>query len=692
MPSKVIGTIRSRLERHNAPAGLDAILSHADPNAVFEDRLRWLASLTRWISRSTVLPSDGSVERTRPGPLARLRYALNVLDRNPEWMGRVARVLRSVIVEVDSLELLCEVGIPREPSFLSEALERLSARILPTNPFRAELGAVLLALFPRARDAAWLEEVDGALLDRFEALLHLGVESEESVWLQTRLDAREALLVLVGDIRAIGLSTPIRRRLGLVPFRDLPFFRLTRLVEEAASAQDAGEAATFEELKVELVGVLGLCDGTAETVFRNLDEHGVSVRVVYLVERMQAQVRRARALVLVARPEGASASSVLRLLAHLVREGHQQRRLRALAARNLHLLARNLVSRAAETGEHYIARNRGEYVAMLRSAFGGGVVAALVTWVKLGITALHGPHLAEGVLVSLNYAIGFVAIQLAHFTLATKQPATTAPALAARLREANDAAGLERFASDVADLVRSQVASIVGNLALTLPVSLGIGLGARWWLGHPILAVEKSSSLVSSLSLLGPSLFYAALTGVYLWLSSVIAAWSDNWFALRRVGEGIGHDPFLRAFVGRQGADRLATWLDDHIAALAGNISLGVLLGLTPAVFAASGLPVEIRHVTIAAGQLAAAVSTLGLAALSTPSFWWATAGVLAIGMVNVGVSFGLALGVAVRAQGTLAVERRAIRSVIVGRLWSEPLSFLWPVRPRTSAAAEAIH
>ena len=36
-----------------------------------------------------------------------------------------------------------------------------------------------------------------------------------------------------------------------------------------------------------------------------------------------------------------------------------------------------------------------------------------------------------------NYAGGFLAIHFAHFTLATKQPAMTGPALAHRLDEAN---------------------------------------------------------------------------------------------------------------------------------------------------------------------------------------------------------------------------------------------------------------
>jgi len=116
------------------------------------------------------------------------------------------------------------------------------------------------------------------------------------------------------------------------------------------------------------------------------------------------------------------------------------------------------------------------------------------------------------------------------------------------------------------------------------------------------------------------------------------------------------------------------------VAGLAGNVSLGVLMGLVPAVFAASGLPVEIRHVTIATGQLVAAASALGLAALGARAFWLAALGVLGVGAVNVAVSFGLALWLAVRARGVTAPGRRALRRAILRRLLTRPSSFLYPV------------
>jgi hypothetical protein len=101
---------------------------------------------------------------------------------------------------------------------------------------------------------------------------------------------------------------------------------------------------------------------------------------------------------------------------------------RALIATNSSLLAAKVAERSAETGEHYITRTGGEYLAM-RKAAGGGLVMAATTLAKFGCTRwrCRPSGAASG---GVNYAISFVLIQLLHFTVATKQPAMTAPAMA----------------------------------------------------------------------------------------------------------------------------------------------------------------------------------------------------------------------------------------------------------------------
>jgi site-specific recombinase len=680
--------LTSRWRPSPGAPGIDALVAHADPRAAFEDRLRWLAGVMQWVSGSRRILSLGSPSITSL-PEARLRYLLQLLDRNPEWKTRVARTFRSIVRDADALELLCEAGLPADRGFLTEAFDRFAQWLTPTNPWRAELGSALTAVFPSPEDAAWLERLTPETVDRLGQLVLHDEADDEAGWNDFARDGLDALLILVSDIRLIGLSTPVRKRLGSVRFRELPFFGLTRAAEDVAAAARGERDADLDAAIGRLRELLARCEAAGQEVFRHLDEFGVSVRVVFLVERMHAQIRRVRSVLELAAVGRPRSERLPPFLASLVRDSHARLSLQLLARQNLHLLARKLVERSAETGEHYIARDRAEYRAMLKAASGGGVVAALVTWIKIGLHGLHLAPLAEGLLASLNYAAGFVTIQLAHFTLATKQPATTAPALAARLNELDRPAGLQAFTDEAVHLLRSQAASIVGNLALTVPVALLVDVVAKVTVGHSLLGVETATKTIASLSILGPSLLYAGLTGVFLWLSALAAAWSENWFVLRRVGDGLAHSPLLRAFLGRRGAERVSSYAGENVAGLTGNVLLGFLLGFVPSLFAALGLPVEIRHVTIAAGQLTAGASALGAAALRNGSFWLGVAGVLAIGAVNVIVSFFLALSLAVRARGVAAPERSALRRALGRRLVEKPLSFLYPVetaRPRPEA------
>ena len=660
--------------------GLDALLAQANPKEPFAERLRWLARVCRWVANpSRLRAAEEGEPRTgpsRPSQATRLVFLLNVLDRQPEWKASVARTVRATLAEMDALELYCESGLCREPGLWTETFERVLARALPRNPYRPDLGSVLLALFPEDDDADWIEALPQDTLARLSVTVTAGEGPEEAGWDAVRSDIPDALLYLVSDLRAVGLSSPIRRRLGPVSFRELPFFALTQEAERLVTAWRDHDEETLGQEAARFMELLARCRQTLAQVHAHLDEKGVSTRVVYLMERMEGQIRRIQSLLELLAPGGSSGQGHL-FLARLVRDNLAGQRVSALVNDNLSLLARKMVERSAETGEHYIARTREEYRGMLRDAAGGGALTAITTWVKLGIAALHLPPLAEGLLASFNYASSFVIIQLAHFTLATKQPAMTGPALADKMHRVETPEGLEALISEVVHLIRSQAAAVLGNVGMVAPaVLLTAGL-ASLALGGPPLGPEKAGAVVSSLSLFGPSVFYAAFTGVLLWVSSLWAGWAGNWFALRDLREGIAMSPRMRFVLGPRTATRVAAFLHDGISGIAGNVSLGVLLGLTPALAHAFGLPIDVRHVTLSTGQLAAAAATLGLPLLREPGFWLALAGLAVIGVLNVGVSFVLALAMAIRARRVEAPQRSAIRRALLRRLWQSPGSFL---------------
>lgn len=78
-------------------------------------------------------------------------------------------------------------------------------------------------------------------------------------------------------------------------------------------------------------------------------------------------------------------------------------------------------------------------------------------------------------------------IQLLHWTVATKQPAMTAPAMAAKPKELNSQGAVESFVDVVAHLVRSQVAAIVDKLVVVFPSVLLISAALRFCAGKPMI-------------------------------------------------------------------------------------------------------------------------------------------------------------------------------------------------------------
>jgi site-specific recombinase len=196
------------------------------------------------------------------------------------------------------------------------------------------------------------------------------------------------------------------------------------------------------------------------------------------------------------------------------------------------------------------------------------------------------------------------------------------------------------------------------------------------------LSEERAQQTLGNLSLLGPSALFAAYTGVLLFASSIVAGWTENWFVLLRLESALRYNPRIVRTLGALRAERWAHFGRENISGLAANVSLGLMLGMTPAFAGFFGLGLDARHVTLTSGQIGAATLTLGWAVLSSSAFWWAVAFIPINAMLNVGVSFYLAFLTALRAQNVSVKDRHRIYGAIRARLLHAPLDFFWPTTP----------
>jgi site-specific recombinase len=319
---------------------------------------------------------------------------------------------------------------------------------------------------------------------------------------------------------------------------------------------------------------------------------------------------------------------------------------------------------------------------MMASAGGGGVLTVGTCAIKFLTKWGHYPLFIDGFLSAINYAASFVLMQLIGFTLATKQPSMTAAALAGTLRESRGDQGLDELVTIIVRICRSQLAAAIGNIGLVIPAAIGFDMVYQAMRGEPFLDHATAVKTVGSFHLLDSgTFFYAALTGVLLWCSSLAAGWLENWATYRRLPEALAEHRIQR-LVGRRTTEWVAARFARHVSGFGGNVTLGFLLGMTPIMGTFFGLPLDVRHVTLSTGSLVLAILSGGLPVLASSELAWAVVGIVCIGLLNFGVSFALALAVALRAREVQASYKWRLARAVLRRFAQRPMPFFFP--PRT--------
>ena len=696
---------------------LTFLLQQAEPRAARPERHLWLIALVQWLRAGPQPVLDGgpapALQPGLPAAVWRLQAVLDALDADPGRRRAVAAVLQRFVLDNDATSLLADFGFTSRPAFWSEFAERLRTKIMPATPDTGDLASLFGLLFNSADDADWLMALPDAQLARVVALFTtpaVPVDADDvagaappvdDIAAHWRAEIAEAITFSVSHVRSAAFSPLLRRRMRatgdvvqdvVTPFRQLASAWEATQRHLHPGERTAGAADEVTPLTQELTyfrALLDACMQAVRTVPEHLEDNGVSVSIVFDAWQLERRIARIEILLdcLVGRENG---REHLRMLADFARIVQGRRSIVALVARNTSLLSRKIAERHAETGEHYITHTGREYAGMLWAAAGGGAVMGLTTWFKIGIIGLHMPSMLTGLWVGLNYAATFVLIALLHWTIATKQPAMTAPAMADKLADLSDRRAAQAFVDEVAALTRSQAAGVFGNVALVFPAALALGLAAQWLFGAPLLDAAHARAELASLSLLGPTPLFAVFTGVLLFASSVVAGWTENAFVLHRLDSALRWNPRIRAVLGAERAARWAIWWRANVSSMAGNISLGFLFGLVPELLAGFGLGLQVRHVTLSTGLMGAATATLGWGVLHESAFWWAVPGVIANGLLNVVTSFYLAFRLALRARGIGLQDRRLLRTALRSRLRRNLLSFVWPPRAAAAQAGDA--
>jgi len=684
-----------------------AILERLDPHS---DRIDLLVDL---------------VDRLRPRNPRNFQYARSqvrtltqLLRGNAQQAWALRRYITTLLETRRHTSLYSDVGILSNDGFFTELKKRIAYRILPPALDELYLSDTLDRVLCRESDFEWIRAVPTAdWLDLFDVISEApppedaAPDRARQVTLRGLLDA---IRTLSCRVCALGLEPRLIHAHMEIEEVDSPFLMQnieTNHYLDGYARLLSGDATQMEDARHLLV-MLDQCEDVVLKIRRGAMSSGTTVALTYVLVALTQSIDRLRKLLYLVDTSGelpaaptvdpealAREASVPAVSGHTtavsphraaavalaqeLAEAHNTKyQVRGLLRDNVDLLARNVTENASRTGEHYIAERRADLGSMLRSSAGAGLIVGCMAIIKILISYLHKAPLIEALLYSMNYAFGFMLVHVLHFTIATKQPAMTAARIAAALHghaqhgHTRRQVDVESMAALVNKVFRTQIVAVLGNLVTTIPTAFLLAYG--WWyiFGAHLVSPEKAQHLIAdSHPWQSLALLHAAIAAVWLFVSGLVSGYYDNKALYTRMGQRVQQLRWLRRLLGTERLVRFGRYVEDNLGGLMGNLVFGVLMGVTATVGFLLGLPLDIRHVTFSSANFA--IGFVGLDMQITPETAAVTAlGIVLIGMVNLLVSFGLALWVALRARKVRFNHGFRLLRALGWRLRAAPLDF----------------
>ncbi len=638
---------------------------------------------------------------------ANVRTLTQLLRGNPEQAARLGASLCTLLEQRRHASLYTDIGILSNDGFVVELKRRIAYRLLPPALDDAYLSDAIDQLLYVDTDYRWVNAVPTAdWLELFDVVAAATPRERRAAAQHTVvLGMLDAIRTLSCRVCALGLEPRLIRSNPDIETFDSPFLmqniEVNHYLDGYARMLADGDGAP-EDARHLLV-MLDQCDGALAKIRKNATAQGTSVALSYLLVALSQSIDRLRKLLFLvdvsgdlpsaptldlvavandATPAAAPPTSLRRagaiaLVQELVEAHNAKYEVRGLLADTVDLLARNVTENASRTGEHYIAETRAELRTMFLSSAGAGVVVAFMALFKTLLSYLRTAPLVEAFLFSMNYSLGFMLIHVMHLTIATKQPAMTAARIAAALSSKDGRhIDLDNMAELVNKVFRTQCIAVLGNLATVIP---GAWLIATLWkqvTGSHLVTADKALHMLHDIDPIhSPALWYAAIAGVCLFVAGLISGYYDNKALYTRMAQRVGQLRGLGRLLGQARLARLSVYVENNLGGLMGNFYFGILLGTMGTLGYLLGLPLDIRHVTFSAANFSTALVGLDHR-VSLEQAITSIAGFLAIGAVNLLVSFSLALWVALRARNIRFEHGLRLLRALGRRFIAAPLDF----------------
>ena len=626
------------------------------------------------------------VKQIRPGKArhteeATLKFKalLFQLQDDKSLLFSLRKSFLTIFINSDLQPALTESGIVSSRGFVQELLSKLKHKILPSLRQPDDILYIISRVFYKKNDHIWVAGIDRALWARFFELLGFEINLTETSLIN---QLNQSLQVLSYRIITLGMEKEVTNCFD--DFNDAihPFREQNRLVNLYIE-RHAG--ITTEEKKLLLVNIhenLYNCRQSNEWVREQRLQSGTSLALTFILVRLEQQIERMLIIIDVLDQNNEFDSPrFIEYFLMIVLNENRKNSLREFLSENLGLLAYQIAEHKGKKGEKYISSTRKDFRQLFRSAMAGGFIVSFVAIIKNLLSLVHFPIFWQGFAYGTNYAAGFVLMDQTGATLATKQPAYTASAVAGSLdsQKHGGKPDLRNLVITVAKVSRSQISSFAGNLLIVFPITYILAWVFKLITGFKIAEGAAATKLLEdqhpfhSLALL-----YACFTGFFLFVSGIIAGYVENHVVYGRITERLRTHPIFSHTMSKKRLNKLANLVDKNAGALTGSICLGFFLGCAGPLGKFLGIPFDIRHITISAGNTA--IGFYGLDhKIQLGYLFTILVGVLMIGFLNFLISFSLAFFVAVKSRGIRLRDYPEFFSLMGRYLWKHPKDFIWP-------------
>jgi len=591
-----------------------------------------------------------------------------------------------VINRYKQASLFSDTGILSLDGFWNQLNQRIGAHILPVIPDHLQLQELFRKIFYLRTDKYWLDYFDEADWQRLFAVVNQGHSNQVE---KTRIKDQiiKALTILSYRVSGIGLHPEFINAQPELMEYESPFLvqnrEIIEFIQEYKKRYNTVElvdAITPPDASQALV-MLEQCHDVVAKIRRSTKRIGVSVSLTYMLALLEQCLERIEILLnMVLDDDDLRYQSIGLFIADITEAIYSERSVRALLTTNSELLALQVTENASKTGEHYVSTDKQGFLAMYKSAAGAGIIIAFMASLKVLMARVTMAPLMQAFSYSMNYSLGFMLIHVLHFTVATKQPAMTAAALASTVqqRKGSKTAQIAELAALIVNIIRTQFVAILGNISIAIPVAALIALMWEFALHEPLMTHAKAAKTLYDLNpFTSLAIPHAAVAGVCLFLSGLLAGYFDNMAVSRKVGPRLRAHVRLSQLMGQERLHRFADYIERNLGALAGNFIFGVMLGSMGTIGFILGLPLDIRHIAFASANF-----IQGLININGPDIGLiiiSFLGVLLIGLTNLFVSFSLTIIVALRARRVRFEQWKPLAKLVMTHFLTRPSEFFWP-------------